>query len=117
MDTTPNDTGKSGGYADCHLNVDFEGRSAKVDLCPVQLTKKEYALLEFLVRNAGDVVKSEVLLGEVFGYCQAARTRTLHVHIRRLRKKLGMTREDYIETIFGVGYRFQPDPLAQVELT
>ena len=117
MGTTPTDTGKHGRYADRRLDVDFLRRSARMDLRPVQLTKREYELLEFLVRNAGDVVKSEVLLGEVFGYCHEARTRTLHVHIRRLRKKLGLAREDYIETIFGVGYRFQPVAPAQVELT
>ena len=88
--------------------MDFQHRSAKIDPRPVKLTKKEYALLEFLVRNAGDVVRSEVLLGGIFGYCLEAQTRTLHVHVRRLRKKLGIHREDYIETIFGVGYRFQP---------
>jgi DNA-binding response OmpR family regulator len=117
METLQARLGNGSGYSDWHLNVDFQHRSAKVDLRPVQLTNKEYALLEFLVRNAGDVVKSTVLLGEVFGYCREAHTRTLHVHIRRLRKKLGMTREDYIETIFGVGYRFQPAPPAHVELT
>ncbi len=105
------------GYSDQYLNVNFQNRSAEVDLHPVRLTNKEYELLEFLVRNAGDVVKSTVLLDEVFGYCREAHTRTLHVHIRRLRKKLGLSRENYIETIFGVGYRFQPVMPAQVELT
>jgi len=52
------------GYSDWHLNVDFQSRSAKVDLRPVRLTNKEFELLEFLVRNAGDVVKSTVLLGK-----------------------------------------------------
>jgi DNA-binding response OmpR family regulator len=105
------------GYSDQHLNVNFQDRSAQVDFRPVRLTNKEFELLEFLVRNAGGVVRSTVLLDEVFGYCPDAHTRTLHVHIRRLRKKLGLSRENYIETIFGVGYRFQPVPPAQVELT
>ncbi len=96
------------GYQDRHLDLDFERRSARVDLQDVRLTRKEYELLELLVRNAGDVVPSDVLLRQVFGYCPEARTRTLHVHIRRLRKKLDMQRDQYIETIFGVGYRFQP---------
>jgi DNA-binding response OmpR family regulator len=95
-------------YQDWHLDLDFEQRSARVDFQPVKLTRKEYELLEYLVRNAGDVVRTEVLLGQVFGYCPEAHTRTLHVHIRRLRQKLGLHRELYIETIFGVGYRFQP---------
>ena len=72
-----------------------------------RLTRKESQLLDFLVRNAGEAVSSQVLLSEVFGYSPEARTRTLQVHIRRLREKLGPDRQHYIETIFGVGYRFQ----------
>ena len=52
-------------------------------------------------------MRSQVLLSEVFGYSPEARTRTLQVHIRRLREKLGPDRQHDIETIFGVGYRFQ----------
>ena len=102
------DHADGGRYQDWHLDLDFQQRSASIDSHPVKLTRKEYDLLEFLVRNAGDVVRSEVLLGRVFGYCPEAQTRTLHVHVRRLRQKLGIHRDVYIETIFGVGYRFQP---------
>jgi DNA-binding response OmpR family regulator len=95
-------------YRDWHLDLDFERRLASVDYQPIKLTRKEYELLAYLVRNAGEVVPSETLLSRVFGYSPEARTRTLHVHVRRLREKLGAYRADYIETIFGVGYRFQP---------
>jgi DNA-binding response OmpR family regulator len=72
-----------------------------------RLTRKESELLDFLVRNAGKAVRSQVLLSQVFGYCPEARTRTLQVHIGRLREKLGPERQRDIETIFGVGYRFR----------
>jgi DNA-binding response OmpR family regulator len=72
-----------------------------------RLTRKESELLDFLVRNAGKAVRSQVLLSQVFGYCPEARTRTLQVHIGRLREKLRPDRQHYIETVFGVGYRFR----------
>jgi DNA-binding response OmpR family regulator len=49
----------------------------------------------------------------VWGYTNEIRTRTLDVHVRRLRKKLGSYAEQYIETIFGIGYRFQPFRISQ----
>jgi DNA-binding response OmpR family regulator len=49
----------------------------------------------------------------VWGYSNEIRTRTLDVHVRRLRKKLGAYSEQYIETIFGIGYRFQPFRMTQ----
>ena len=72
------------------------------------LTRKEYELLLILVQNAGEVLTREQLLWQVWGYSNQIRTRTLDVHVRRLRKKLGTYADQYIETIFGVGYRFQP---------
>ena len=95
-------------YQDLHLDMDFEHRLARVDLRPMPLTRKEYDLLALLVQNAGDIVTREALLMRVWGYGSQIRTRTLDVHIRRLRKKLGSYAEQYIETIFGIGYRFQP---------
>jgi DNA-binding response OmpR family regulator len=72
------------------------------------LTRKEYELLSLLVQNAGEIIPREALLWRIWGYSTQIRTRTLDVHIRRLRKKLGGYSEQYIETIFGIGYRFQP---------
>jgi DNA-binding response OmpR family regulator len=95
-------------YQDAHLDVDFEHRLARLDVKPLDLTRKEYDLLAMLVANAGDIVPRDTLLMRVWGYSNQIRTRTLDVHIRRLRKKLGAYSEQYIETIFGVGYRFQP---------
>lgn len=95
-------------YRDAHVEVDFVAGRLQVDDLPVQLTRKESALLTALVGNAGDIMSREVLLSRVWGYGPMIRTRTLDVHIRRLRKKLGTYGDRYIETIFGVGYRFQP---------
>jgi DNA-binding response OmpR family regulator len=71
------------------------------------LTRKERELLSLLVENAGEIIRREILLLRVWGYSPEIRTRTLDVHIRRLRKKLGRYGDQYIETIFGMGYRFQ----------
>src|SRR5260370_18886744 len=94
-------------YQDPHLEVDFTTASARLDSPPIVLTRKEYALLSLLVQNAGEIVPRDTLLWRIWGYTQI-RTPTLDVHIRRLRKKLGNYSDQYIETIFGSGYRFQP---------
>jgi len=60
------------------------------------------------VQHAAEIVPRHALLLQVWGYGADIRTRTLDVHVRRLRKKLGGYAEQYIETIFGIGYRFQP---------
>jgi DNA-binding response OmpR family regulator len=96
------------GYRDAHLELDYRTPALIVDSRPVRLTRKEYELLALLSRNAGEIVPRDVLLMRVWGYGREIRTRTLDVHIRRLRKKLEGYGEQYIETIFGVGYRFQP---------
>jgi two-component system alkaline phosphatase synthesis response regulator PhoP len=95
-------------YQDQHLEVDFTTASAWLDLHPIILTRKEYALLSLLVQNAGEIVPRDALLWRIWGYSAQIRTRTLDVHIRRLRRKLGSYSYQYIETIFGSGYRFQP---------
>jgi DNA-binding response OmpR family regulator len=95
-------------YHDQHLELDFEHKTALLDAKPLGLTRKEYELLALLIQNAGEVVTREALLLRVWGYTNQIRTRTLDVHIRRLRKKLGEHSSSYIETIFSVGYRFQP---------
>ena len=95
-------------YRDSHLELDFRGGTLKLDSRPVTLTRKEYELFAMLAQHAGDIVPRQILLSRIWGYGKDIRTRTLDVHIRRLRKKLGAYGEQYIETIFGVGYRFQP---------
>ena len=95
-------------YQDAHLEVDFDCKIATLDSRRLTLTPKECDLLVLLVKNAGAIVSRETLLMRVWGYPKEVRTRTLHVHIRRLRKHLSPYGMRYIETIFGAGYRFQP---------
>lgn len=95
-------------YKDIHLEIDFSRAAAALDTRRIMLTRKEYELLALLVQNAGEIIPRDALLWRVWGYSNQIRTRTLDVHIRRLRKKLGAYSDQYIETIFGIGYRFQP---------
>lgn len=95
-------------YRDTHLELDFDRKQVALDNRHLNLTRKEYELLTLLVNHAGEIVPRDVILMRVWGYGPAIRTRTLDVHIRRLRRKLGTYSDQYIETIFGVGYRFQP---------
>ena len=95
-------------YQDAHLEIDVAGKLAILDSRRLRLTRKEYELLSVLVEYAGEVVPREVLLMRVWGYGSGIRTRTLDVHIRRLRRHLGSYGAPYIETIFSIGYRFQP---------
>jgi len=95
-------------YCDEHLSIDFDQQVATLDSERITLTRKEYDLLSLLVQHAGEIIPREALLMRVWGYGSEIRTRTLDVHVRRLRKKLGGYADQYIETIFGIGYRFQP---------
>lgn len=93
-------------YLDDHLEIDATG-AAELDHRPIRLTRKEFELLAMLARNAGEIVPRDVLMRTVWGYCEGTRTRTLDVHVRRLRRKLGRFGDTYIQTVFGVGYRFE----------
>jgi two-component system alkaline phosphatase synthesis response regulator PhoP len=95
-------------YQDAHLDLDFNRNFAVLDSRRLVLTRKEYQLLALLVENAGEIMPRETLLMRVWGYSNEIRTRTLDVHVCRLRKKLGAYSKQYVETIFGIGYRFQP---------
>jgi DNA-binding response OmpR family regulator len=75
---------------------------------PLDLTYKEFELLKFLAQRPGRVCDRDLLLREVWGYDYYGGTRTVDVHIRRLRAKLGAEHETLIETIRNVGYRLVP---------
>ena len=91
-----------------HITVDEERRTAWKDGVPVELTMKEFDLILFLMKNPGRVYSREALLDLVWGYEYQGDTRTVDVHIRRLREKLELdpAHPDYIATKWGVGYYF-----------
>lgn len=92
-------------YDGGRLSIDFSDMRIECEGAPVKLTRKEFALLEHLVKNAGRVATRQQLLDNVWGYSYFGDTRTLDVHIRRTRQKLGDC-GGCIETVVGVGYRF-----------
>jgi two-component system phosphate regulon response regulator PhoB len=95
-------------YRDAYLTIDYSHRAVTLESRPVEFTSKEFAMLTFLVRHAGEILSREALLAAVWGYSDQVRTRTLDVHLARVRKKLGPLGHRYIETVFGSGCRFQP---------
>ena len=92
-------------YQDHRMTVDFDDMRVTCDGTGVKLTRKEFALLEHLIRNIGRVATRQQLLDNVWGYSYFGDTRTLDVHIRRLRQKMDECGSS-IETVVGVGYRF-----------
>ena len=94
-----------------HLNVNFERHEVKVNGEKVDMTLKEFELLEILIKNRGKILQRETLLDKVWGYEYIGETRTVDVHIRYLRKKIEKDDKNpkFIETIRGVGYRFSSD--------
>jgi DNA-binding response OmpR family regulator len=90
------------------VTIDEASYSAKVNGRPLDLTYKEFELLRFLAQHPGRVFTREQLLSEVWGYDYFGGTRTVDVHIRRLRAKLGDL-EALIGTVRNVGYRFNVD--------
>lgn len=93
-------------------HVDFENQpvsgAPRQFLEGIRLTRKERALLEMLMSNAGRCVSRQALLKSVWNYAEDARTRTVDVHVQRLRRKLG-PRGDAIKTIVRMGYCWLPE--------
>lgn len=90
------------------LIVDTNGYTASLHGHPIDLAYKEFELLKYLVQHPGRVFTRAQLLQEVWGYDYYGGTRTVDVHIRRLRTKLGGEYEHLIGTVRNVGYRFDP---------
>jgi DNA-binding response OmpR family regulator len=99
-------------YRDDLLEIDFERHTLNVRGREITLTRKEFELLSALVRGQGRVLTREHLLEKVWGYQYFGGTRTVDVHVFRLRQKLGRESEEKIETVVGVGYRYRGLPSA-----
>jgi DNA-binding response OmpR family regulator len=101
-------------YEDARLLIDFDDIRVACDGGRIKLTNKEFNLLAALARSANRVVTRQQLLDNVWGYSYYGDARTLDVHIRRLRQKLGAC-GDCIETVVGVGYRFVGCPETEAQ--
>jgi DNA-binding response OmpR family regulator len=88
------------------LALNLETYQAVIDRKPLDLTYMEYELLKFLATHPGKVFTRETLLSRVWGYEYYGGARTVDVHIRRLRAKLGEEHASLIQTVRSVGYRF-----------
>jgi DNA-binding response OmpR family regulator len=92
------------------LTIDPDTYAAKLKGRPLDLTYKEFELLKFLAQHPGRVFTRDQLLREVWGYDYFGGTRTVDVHVRRLRAKLGAEHESMIGTVRQVGYKFVLPP-------
>ena len=92
-------------YQGRHLRADFDAVAISVDNEPVRLTRREFELLKYLVENRNRVLSRDRLLERVWGYDRFIETRSVDVHVGRLRAKLGPAGPQ-IETVVGLGYRF-----------
>jgi DNA-binding response OmpR family regulator len=96
---------RHGSYRGERLMADFGAVAIAVDDAPVRLTRREFELLQYLVNNKDRVVSRDRLLERVWGYERLVETRSVDVHVGRLRSKL-RTAGRQIETVVGLGYRF-----------
>ena len=92
-------------YRGKRIVADFDAMSVSVDGRPLRLTRREYELLRYLVVNRNRVISRDRLLEQVWGYDRVIETRSVDVHVGRLRGKLGPAGHQ-IETVVGLGYRF-----------
>jgi two-component system, OmpR family, alkaline phosphatase synthesis response regulator PhoP len=96
---------RPGSYQGRQLVADFDAVAVAVGGTPVRLTRREFELLHYLVQNKNRVVSRDRLLERVWGYERLVETRSVDVHVGRLRNKLGDASRQ-IETVVGLGYRF-----------
>ena len=96
----------SGNLEEGRLSICPETREVFLDGALLHLTLKEYELLKYLVENKARVVTRDQILNQIWGYEYEGESRTLDMHVRSLRQKLGGGGAEMIKTVRGVGYRF-----------
>ena len=101
-------SGESEPVAAGPLSIDQTKREARYEDKELVLTPREFELLYFLARHPGRVFSRDELLTKVWGYDYRGETRTVDVHVRRLRAKLGPEGAPLIATVTGAGYKFSP---------
>jgi two-component system alkaline phosphatase synthesis response regulator PhoP len=96
-------------YSFGNITIDFNKHEVLKNNTRIDLTLKEFELLEILIKNKGRVMTRDFLLDKIWGYDYIGETRTVDVHIRHLRQKVEDDDKNpkYIETIRGIGYRFK----------
>jgi DNA-binding response OmpR family regulator len=97
------------------LTIEEATYQARIKGRPLDLTFKEFELLKYLAQHPGRVFTRAQLLQEVWGYDYYGGTRTVDVHVRRLRAKLGPEHEALVGTVRNVGYKFVTPPLAPLD--
>ncbi|HLN61844.1 MAG TPA: response regulator transcription factor [Symbiobacteriaceae bacterium] len=93
------------------LRVDAAGRTVELDGQKLELTPKEFDLLYLMAREPGRVFTHDDLLEKVWQYPGGSDPRTIHTHVLRLRRKLENPRLTYLQTVWGVGFKFEVAPV------
>lgn len=106
--TMPREQGSAGHYVFGPLSIDTASHCVRIDGEDIPLTPKEFDLLVFLASNKGLALSREKILQKVWNYDYYGEDRTVDTHIKMLRSHLGSCR-DYIVTVWGIGYKFDPD--------
>jgi DNA-binding response OmpR family regulator len=93
-----------------NTEINFRSYEARRNGAPIEMTRKEFAILRFLAAHPGDVVTPDDLLNEVWGYESYPTSRTVDNHVAGLRAKLerDTSQPEHIKTVHGVGYKFDP---------
>lgn len=106
---TEKDQAEASSLITCeNLSMDLSRHEVTIDQQLIEFTLKEFELLKFLLLNRGRVMSRNYLLDEIWGYDYFGETRTVDVHIRNIRKKIGdKGLDELIETVRGVGYKIR----------
>ncbi|MCX6597779.1 MAG: winged helix-turn-helix domain-containing protein [Acidobacteria bacterium] len=94
-------------YSDPRLKISLQHRRVRFDGAILLLPDREFDVLAVLAANEGHPVSRQALLTKLWNFPPTLKSRTLDVHIHRLRSRLNDTEGAYLETVFGVGYRFR----------